>query len=164
MGNAHLPAPVFRRQRHGHHEEPANQVVLVADTSQDPGWMPNPLLPETQSEIAVPIAIGERVLGVLDVQHNVVGVLDEGDAELLRSIANQVAIAVRNAQLYALAQQKAEHETVLSQITQRIQTATTVEGVLQVAVRELSEALGAQRASIQLDSHPANGDGQGRKE
>ncbi len=78
-----------------------NAVVLVPDVAQAAGWLPNPLLPETQAEVAVPIAIGTRVLGVLDVQHNVAGSLDQENAELIHSIANQVAIALQNARLYA---------------------------------------------------------------
>ena len=135
-----------------------NQVVLVPDTAAEPGWLSNPLLPETKAEVAVPIAIGEQVLGVLDVQHNVVGGLTEGDADLLQAIANQVAVAVRNAQLYSLAQRQAERETRAGVIAQRIQSATSVEDVLQVAVRELGSALNAQRAGIQLGDVPANGD------
>ena len=139
----------------------SNQAVLVPDTAAEPGWLSNPLLPETKAEAAVPIAIGEQVLGVLDVQHNVVGGLAKQDAELLQAIANQVAVAVRNAQLYTQAQRQAERETVASTIAQRIQSATSVEEVLQVAVRELGSALGAQRAGIELGSRPANGDGKG---
>ena len=128
-----------------------NSVILVQDVSQEEGWLPNPLLPETKSEIAVPIAVGQRVLGVLDVQHNVVNGLSTTDADMLQSIANQVAIALQNANLFIEARQRAEYETVVNLITQRIQSATTVEKAMQVAVRELGWALGTQGVSVQLD-------------
>ncbi|GAB4501800.1 MAG: hypothetical protein Fur0035_13440 [Anaerolineales bacterium] len=74
----------------------SGEAVLVPDTSLDPAWLPNPLLPETKSEIAVPIVAGEQVLGVLDVQNNLVNSLGQNDAELIRAIADQVAIALQN--------------------------------------------------------------------
>jgi PAS domain S-box-containing protein len=89
----------------------ANAPVLVPDTAGEPGWLPNPLLPETKAEIAVPITIGETVLGVLDVQHNIVNGLTQEDVTLLQSIANQVAVAIQNARQY---EQAREREVALS--------------------------------------------------
>ncbi|MBN1889387.1 MAG: GAF domain-containing protein [Thermoflexales bacterium] len=128
----------------------SNSIVLVPDTSAEPGWLPNPLLPETRSEVAVPIAIGKQVLGVLDVQHSVRGSLGEAEAQLIQSIANQVAVALQNARAYGQAQRQAGREATANRINQRIREATSIEDVLQVAVRDLAQALGAQRAGIQL--------------
>ncbi len=82
--------------------------VVVPDTLSDPSWLPNPLLPETKSEIAVPIMAGDQVLGVLDVQNNVAGSLGQQDVELLGSIANQLAVAMRNARIYQQAENSIE--------------------------------------------------------
>ncbi len=132
------------------------EVVLVPDTHADPAWLPNPLLPETQAEVAVPLAVGERVLGVLDVQHNLVNGLRPADAQILESIGRQVAVALQNARSYTQTQKVARREALVNRIGQKIQAANTVEEVLQVTVRELASALGASRASVQLGEAAAS--------
>lgn len=130
------------------------QAILVADTSQDPNWLPNPLLPETKSEVAVPIMTGNRLLGVLDVQQNIVNSLGEDDLQLLQSVANQVAVAVQNAQVYAVSQQQAEREMAVNLMSRRIQSAQTIDDVLRVVVQELQQLSGARKASIQIGATP----------
>ncbi len=127
-------------------------VVLVSDVSQTLGWLSNPLLPETKAEIAVPILLGETVLGVLDVQQNKVGGVGQTDADLLQAIASQVAIALQNAQAYAIAQNQVEVETRRNEIVQKIQGSTSIDEALKVAVRELGRALGAPKATIRLQT------------
>jgi GAF domain-containing protein len=85
----------------------SNEPVLVTDTSEDPDWLPNKLLPDTKSEVAIPIAFGDEVRGVLDVQHKVTNGLGQDDVNSLQSIANQVAVALQNIHQYEEAQNTA---------------------------------------------------------
>jgi tubulin-specific chaperone A len=86
----------------------SGKIVMVDDVRQAEDWLPHPLLPETRAEIAVPIMQKDEIMGVLDVQANKVGGLDEGDANLLRSLANNVAVALSNARLFAQTTQAKE--------------------------------------------------------
>lgn len=100
-----------------------NKAVLIPDTLHDEGWLSNPHLPETRAEVAVPIRMGDMVLGVLDVQQNVVNGLTQDDVNLLQSIANQVAVAIRNARQYTQTQ---ESEARLRAMIEAIPTAVMI--------------------------------------
>jgi GAF domain-containing protein len=79
----------------------SRQIVNIENVRKATDWLPNDLLPDTHSEIAVPIVLDDQVVGVLDVQDDEVAGFDEGDESVLRSLANQVAVAIRNAGLFA---------------------------------------------------------------
>lgn len=132
------------------------QPVVVNDVRSDPGWLPNPLLPDTCSELAVPLIIGDEVLGVLDVQADELNHFSEEDVAIQQTLAAQVATALQNARNYERARRQAEREALLNAINQKIQSATSVEAVLQIAARELGHALGAPRTIAQLSMKDKN--------
>ncbi len=87
--------------------------VLVANVLEDHSWLPNPLLPETKSELAVPIKLVDQVLGVLDVQSDEVGTLDEEDQIMLMGLCGQIAVAINNRRLEAKRQEAEEAQRKL---------------------------------------------------
>jgi GAF domain-containing protein len=129
-----------------------NAPVLVPDVSKAEGWLPNVLLPDTKSEVAIPISSGKQVLGVLDVQQNVVNGLDQEDVNLLQSLAGQVAISLQNARSFEQSKSQAELESLVNAIGQKIQRTTSIEETLQTAIRELGTAIGASRVKANISA------------
>ncbi|MEM7118954.1 MAG: GAF domain-containing protein [Chloroflexota bacterium] len=138
-----------------------NITILAPDVARDPRWLPNKWLPETKSELAVPIATEQEVLGVLDVQRTTAGSLTESDANVLQLVANQVAIALQNSRLYALTQRRADWQSRINTIGQEIQSTDTIEEAMQVAVRELGRVLQMDYARVQLQVEPDTVNGTG---
>jgi signal transduction histidine kinase len=80
-----------------------NKKSLIANDvyrDQDSAFLSNRLLPDTRSEMAVPMIVGEKVLGVFDVQSNIADYFTEEDVNIYTTLAEQVAIALQNARLY----------------------------------------------------------------
>lgn len=84
------------------------QGVTVNDVTQEPDFLPNPLLPDTHAELAVPMMVGEKVIGVFDVQSEQVGRFTEADIAVQTTLAAQIASAIQNARSYAEVQQNQE--------------------------------------------------------
>ena len=76
------------------------KAVITNDVRSEPGFLPNPLLPETRAEMAIPMIVGDKVLGVFDVQSNKSSGFTKEDANIYTTLASQVAVALQNARLY----------------------------------------------------------------
>jgi GAF domain-containing protein len=72
---------------------------LTSNVFEDPNYYPNPLLPETQAELAVPLRFGEKTIGVLDVQSTIREAFNPDDVEVISIIANQISLAMQKARL-----------------------------------------------------------------
>lgn len=77
--------------------------VTVNDVTQAPDFLPNPLLPDTRSELAVPMVVGEKLVGVFDVQSDAIGRFTDADIDIQNTLASQIAVAIQNARQYELA-------------------------------------------------------------
>ena len=73
---------------------------LSNDVSQDANYFGLEELPHTKSEFIVPLRIGHEIIGVLDIQSDYVNTFDSDDDVVLQMLANQIAIAIRNARMY----------------------------------------------------------------
>ncbi|MGE5249230.1 MAG: GAF domain-containing protein [Bacteroidota bacterium] len=80
-------------------------VVLVNDTEISAIHKHNPLLPDTRAEAAIPLRVGNRIIGVLDIQSVATGAFSEDDIGVLQTLADQVAVAIDNARSYELSLQ-----------------------------------------------------------
>lgn len=118
------------------------KAVVVNDVLSDPDYLPNALLPDTRSELAVPLIVGEGVLGVLDVQSDLAGRFEQEDVSIMTTLASQVAVALQNARRYAEIQSAAKREHILREITERVRASSNADTILRTAVRELGDTLG----------------------
>jgi GAF domain-containing protein len=84
------------------------QARIALDTESEAVRFANPLLPYTRSEIAVPLMVGARVLGALDVQSTSPGAFGQAEVATLQGMANQVALAFENARLFQESRQALE--------------------------------------------------------
>jgi signal transduction histidine kinase/DNA-binding LacI/PurR family transcriptional regulator len=76
------------------------QGKIINNVEDSPYWRPNPLLPNTRSELAVPLIVGDNVLGVFDVQADRIDFFSEEDIDIQSTLAAQIAVAIQNTQLY----------------------------------------------------------------
>ncbi len=83
-------------------------AVIVNDTSQSSDYPPHPAMPETRSEIALPIILGDRLMGIFDLQSPQTQRFGPNELRVLQSLAEQIAVAMRNAELYTQAQEARE--------------------------------------------------------
>ncbi len=82
------------------HSARERKAIIVNDVRAEVDYMPNPLLPDTRSEMAVPMIVGDKVIGVFDVQSEKANHFTDEEANIFTTLTSQVAVALQNARLY----------------------------------------------------------------
>ena len=76
------------------------RLIVARDAAVSQIHRRNEFLPETRAELAIPLRVGERIIGALDVQSKIRDTFEEDQMNVLQTMADQIAVAIQNALLY----------------------------------------------------------------
>jgi GAF domain-containing protein len=125
--------------------------VIALDTgTADVVHKPNPYLPHTRSEMALPLLIKGRVVGALDVQSNHANAFDEEDVSVLTTLAAQISVAIDNARLFEQAEHRASDMSLLFAVTTAAASAESLAEALHNVAGDLRDSLDALTVGIYL--------------
>ena len=96
------------------------EQICVDDVRNEPRFRYVDSLPETQSEVVIPLKVEERVVGVLDLQSQELNAFHARDLLVLRALADNIAIAVEGAQLYSDLRHQADQLKVVAEVSKQI--------------------------------------------
>jgi PAS domain S-box-containing protein len=157
-GNSMVGAAVARRQ-----------ARIALDVGDERVRFVNPYLPDTRSEMALPLIVGNTVLGALDVQSTQANAFSEADISVLQTMTDQIAVAIQNARLYLQVNRRAQLEQLINHLTAKIRRSIDAEGIVATTLSELNEILPSRRVVARLGpgqellprkTGPANGNGE----
>ena len=117
-------------------------MILANDVSCEPRYRHVDSLPETRSEVALPLSIKDRVLGVLDVQSDQPDGFDETDLLVLRALADQIAIAVEDARLYSDVRRRADQLVAVAEVSRAVASILDLETLFERVVELIHEQFG----------------------
>jgi len=115
---------------------------LARDVHRDPHYHPSDYLPNTRSEVALPIKVEQRILGVLDVQSAQLEAFHEIDMLVLRSLADTIAIAVENARLYSDLRNRAEQMSAVVEVSHALSSILDQDQLLTEIVQSIHKRFG----------------------
>ncbi len=124
------------------------EVQLAGDVHANPHYMPT--RSNIQSELAVPIMLDERRLGVLNLESTRPDAFDKEQARFISNLAEQAAIAIQNAQLFETVQKRAEEFQTLRAVAIDLLSASDLAHTLKVIARETLQHTGAHGVHIYL--------------
>ncbi len=83
-----------------------DRAIMSNDVQKDSRYHPTPYLPDTLSEMTIPLRAGAAITGVLDIQHNQLNAFTKDELYNLQTLADQISVAVQNAKLFDEALQR----------------------------------------------------------
>lgn len=120
----------------------SGEEIVTNDIRVDPRFEYIESLPETKSEIVLPLKIEERVLGVLDVQSDRLGAFHPNDLMVLRALADTITMAVNGAMLYRDLEKRARQFEVVAKVSDDITSILDLDELLKKVADLIHDQLG----------------------
>jgi sigma-B regulation protein RsbU (phosphoserine phosphatase) len=124
------------------------EPIVVNDVHRSSGYIE--ALPQVRSELAVPLIIKNRVIGVIDIEAPTPGYFNEEHARLLTVVASRIAIGIENARLYTRTSRQAKTLQLLNEIAQELTSILNVDELLRRVGELLTRIIDYQMFSILL--------------
>jgi GAF domain-containing protein len=122
--------------------------LLVPDVRKDPRYIA--VLPHTRSELAVPLVVSDRLIGVMNVESLEVNRFTEDDQRLLLALGGQLAVIIENARLHREMQRRLDEVSTLYSFAQQMSTSLDMTEVMNSVVESLKQVLGCRGVNIWL--------------
>ena len=136
------------------HVADTGEIYTANFTDLDPHFAPHTNLPDTQSELAIPLRLAGTVIGVLDVLDDRPNTFQESDVSVLEILSDQFSVALQNARTYTAAIERAQQEETVTRIADTIRKSESIDELMQQSARDFRAALGANTARIRLVRTP----------
>ncbi len=124
------------------------QAVLVEDVTKEPDYIE--AIPNVRSELAIPLIVKNRVIGVIDLEGRVPGYFTEEHKRLLTLIGSRMAVGIENAQLYTRTTRQARTLLLLNEIARELTSILNVDELLKRIAELLNRIIDYQMFSILL--------------
>ncbi len=119
-------------------------------------WLPNPHLPDTRSELALPLRVHNTTIGALTVQSVIPNLFSKDFIDTLQIMGDQLAVAIQNARFLARAEARAQRQTTLNEISAELHQSTDVETIVKIGLQALSQQLAGTAVELQLGRQKPN--------
>lgn len=127
----------------------SGEPLLAPDVSQEPRyvWLRGS---DTRSELAVPLKVAGKVIGVLDAQSDRLNAFDDSDLAVMQSLANQAAIAIENARLYEASSRQVAQLRALQETNRAVTSTLERDALLKLIMAQATTLLQSDGGLINL--------------
>ena len=124
------------------------QARIALDVGEEAVRFVNPWLPETRSEMALPLISRGQVIGAVTIQSTQAAAFSQEDIAVLQAMANQLANSIENARLYTETKQRTQEISAALEVTTAVSSTLDLEEVLAVIGEQMSKAIGVDGCTI----------------
>ena len=130
------------------------EPVLANDVAQEPRFLRTPSVLDSRAALAVPIVLGNRLIGVVSVESARLGAFDHDDVATLQTLADGLAVGIENARLFEAERRRQQELTSILDVTTAATSSLLLDEVLRIVARGLSDAVDGLSCGVYLLDDP----------